>query len=263
MNRSDEALPLPYGAFAQVYDRLMDDMPYSEWLAWVETYWERRGRPQTVVDLGCGTGTIAIPLAQSGLHVTGLDLSPDMLAVARQKETAFRSELHIPGSLQWLQGDMRHWSLPEPADAAVSLCDCLNYLTEEADLAAAFRAAFNGLKPGGTFLFDMHHRNQLDNYMLNEPFCHEEEDVSYIWTCAFDEASATIEHRLAFFLPESDGRYAKVVENHRQRAYPEESVRKLLHAAGFAQVDAFSDFTFEPVDEASTLRMFFAAVREA
>lgn len=253
----------PYGAFAYVYDRLMSDMPYGEWLGWLDAYWEQHGRPATIVDLGCGTGTIAIPLAQSGYDVTGVDLSEDMLAVARDKEAAARQDVHLPGRLDWQQGDMRAWSPAAPADAVISLCDCLNYLLSEEDIRLAFRSIYKSLAPGGVFLFDMHHANQLEEYMLHEPFCLDDDDVSYIWTCALDEAAATMTHRLAFFLPEEDGRYARVVETHRQRAYDEMTVRRLLAEAGFDAVASYADFTFEPIREDSTLRMFFAARREA
>src|SRR5690606_37960120 len=115
-----------YGPFALVYDQLMADMPYGEWLGWLDLYWEAHGgRPSSVADLGCGTGTIAIPLAQSGIDVTGIDLSDQMIAIARGKEEAIRRETAVPGKLEWLQGDVREWSLPNPVDAAISLCDCL------------------------------------------------------------------------------------------------------------------------------------------
>jgi len=258
---SEPAGRAPYGVFASVYDLLMADMPYGEWLGWLEAYWAERGRPETVVDLGCGTGTIAIPLAQAGLSVVGIDLSGDMLAVARHKEASVRSELHVPGELRWLEGDMREWTLPEPVDAAVSLCDSVNYLLTEQDVLRMFRRTYEGLKPGGALLFDAHHANRLEELAATEPFCLDEEDVSYIWTCELDEASTTIEHRVSFFLPEPDGRYVRVVETHRQRAYPEATLRRLLAEAGFAHVETYADFTFEPVDDETTLRMFFAATK--
>lgn len=53
--------------------------------SFAETAWERLGKPKTVAELGCGTGSLTIPLAEAGYHMTGIDLSSDMLAVARQK----------------------------------------------------------------------------------------------------------------------------------------------------------------------------------
>lgn len=250
-----------YGTFASVYDRLMADMPYGEWLAWLDAYWTRYGRPRAVVDLGCGTGTVAIPLAQTGMHVTGIDLSDEMIGVARRKEAACRAELHIPGTIRWVCGDMREWSLPEPVEGAVSLCDCLNYLPNEADLFAAFRRTCEGIVPGGSFLFDMHHPNQFEQWMANEPFCLDDEDVSYIWTCSPGEEAATIEHRMTFFVAAeaASGRFDRIRETHRQRAYAAPVVLRLLAEAGFAEAEAYADFTFGPVDDATTMRMFFAA----
>jgi SAM-dependent methyltransferase len=261
-NEAPHASGGPYGAFAYVYDRLMADMPYGEWLGWLDAYWTARGgRPSDVVDLGCGTGTLAIPLAQEGSRVIGVDLSADMIEVARRKEAAVRSELAVPGQLEWVVGDMREWRSPSPVDAVVSLCDCLNYLTEEADVARAFGSAFATLKPGGVFLFDMHHSNQLDAYMANEPFCHDDDEASYIWTCELDEETSTIAHRLTFFVRGADGRYDRSIETHRQRVYSEATIRKLLADAGFAGIETYADFTFDPIDEDETTRMFFAATK--
>ena len=103
-----------YRQFASVYDRLMEDMPYSDWLRFARESWERYGIPKTVVDLGCGTGSLAIPLARSGFEVFAIDLSADMLTIGRSKwegspQQAIRSNA---GSIRWLQQDMRYGSCP-------------------------------------------------------------------------------------------------------------------------------------------------------
>jgi SAM-dependent methyltransferase len=59
--------------------------------------------PGPILDLGCGTGRITLALAGSGLEVTGLDLSPEMLARARSKDTEHKVE--------WIQGDARSFDL--------------------------------------------------------------------------------------------------------------------------------------------------------
>ncbi|MBW7461394.1 class I SAM-dependent methyltransferase, partial [Paenibacillus sepulcri] len=113
-----------YRQFATVYDRLMEDMPYSDWLRFARECWDRYGIPQTVVDLGCGTGSLAIPLARSGFQVFGIDLSADMLSIGRSKldespQQAIRSSA---GAIRWLQQDMCSWELPEQVDAVISFC---------------------------------------------------------------------------------------------------------------------------------------------
>lgn len=263
---------MSYGQFAYIYDRLMEDMPYSRWHRFLRQCWEPGGAPATVVDLGCGTGNISIPLAQSGLRVIGIDLSEDMLAVAHAKAES-RQRLFASaqgGEVVWLRQDMQEWALPEQVDAVISCCDCINYLTEEEELAATFRQTFSGLKPGGTFIFDVHTQQQLRRYAEEQPFTLREADISYIWTCDLDEERCEIEHDLAIFVRESEwgsasansadamdaSRYVRIDETHVQRAYPLERIGELLRESGFEDISVYADFTREAPDE-ETERAFF------
>jgi SAM-dependent methyltransferase len=271
-----------YGQFAYIYDRLMEDMPYPRWISFLRQCWDGSGKPATLVDLGCGTGNISIPLAQSGLRVFGIDLSDDMLAVAQEKtEQQQRTFPFAPGgSVTWLQQDMREWELPEPVDAVISCCDCINYLTEEADLAETFRQTYAGLKPGGTFIFDVHTEGQLRSYAEMQPFTLNDDDISYIWTSDLDEERCEIEHDLAIFVRESEWfasddsvdrdnsfspdvrRYLRIDETHVQRAYPLRRIEALLKESGFTQVSQFADFVRKaPTPE--TERAFFVCVKRA
>lgn len=248
-----------YRQFAGVYDRLMEDMPYAEWLRFARQCWEKTGMPETVVDLGCGTGNIAIPLAKSGFRVFGIDLSAEMLSVARSKWDEAPQRIAGAGSIRWLQQDMRDWELPEPADTVLSFCDCINYLLEEDDVEAAFRATRRGLKDGGLFLFDVHAPRQLERYAEEQPFTYDERNVAYIWTSEYMPDRREIEHHLTIFArDEADGRYIRFEEVHQQRAYEPEWIYGALLRAGFSHVELYADFKFEqPGDDAE--RLFFAA----
>ncbi|UUZ85458.1 methyltransferase domain-containing protein [Paenibacillus sp. P26] len=222
---------------------------------------------------GRGTGSIAIPLAQQGFEVFGIDLSEDMLAVAQEK--AEREQRRMPfapgGSVTWLQQDMREWELGRPADAVISFCDSLNYLLEEGDVARAFRCTYEGLKPGGIFLFDMHTPGQLHAYSEARPFFLNEDDIAYIWTSDFDPSRCEIDHALTIFVREgaydetgSDDalteRFQRVEELHVQRAYALDWIEETLREAGFAEVQCYADFLWKkPTEE--TQRFFFVAVK--
>jgi SAM-dependent methyltransferase len=255
---------LAYEEFAYTYDRLMDDMPYPQWIRFAKMCWEEHGKPTTVVDLGCGTGNIAIPLAQAGLKVTGIDLSADMLAVARDKEERhrLRSSLAAGGALNWVQQDISEWELHEPVDSVISFCDCMNYLTEPELLIQAFHQTFKGLRAGGTFLFDVHTISQLISYAETQPFLLKEEEVSYIWTCELDEERYEIEHDLTIFVKdERSGSYRRIDELHVQRAYELSWIEKQLLECGFKSVFCYADFKLQPSDE-KTERAFFVALKE-
>ncbi|WP_081756609.1 class I SAM-dependent DNA methyltransferase [Gorillibacterium massiliense] len=245
----------------------MEDMPYREWLAFLEECWNRYGRPETIVDLGCGTGTLTLPLASSGFRMTGIDLSEEMLAAARMKEETMLPGLtsSAGGRVEWLQQDMREWELPRQADAAISLCDCLNYLTDDEDLITAFRQTFAGLKPGGRFIFDMNTPYRYQGYAEEQPFVLDEDDIAYIWTCELEETTCEIEHHLSIFVREQGEKGARDLfyrfeEMHRQRGYDIQWIETALREVGFARVEAFADFTWRPADE-ETERAFFVAVK--
>ncbi|PZE22907.1 class I SAM-dependent DNA methyltransferase [Paenibacillus xerothermodurans] len=261
---------MAYELFAYHYDRLMEDMPYDAWLGFLRECWERYGKPKTIADLGCGTGSIAIPLARQGYEVFGIDSSENMLAVAQRKSVeAGRTEpFPSTGSVTWLQQDLRDWNLIEPVDAVISLCDCFNYLLEEDEVIQAFVQAYRGLEEKGLFVFDMHTPHQLRTYAKEQPFFLNDDDIAYIWTSELDAERCEIEHALTIFVketkdaPESTGsgaeRFRRVEEFQSQRAYPVEWVEAQLRTAGFSEVDCYADFTWSSVTE-MTERAFFVA----
>lgn len=251
-----------YGQFAMVYDQLMEEMPYADWLAFARAGWSRYGMPSSVVDLGCGTGRLAILLARSGYYVYGIDLSSDMLAVARNKwEEAHQQGVRAGiGAIHWLQQDMRDWKLAEPVDAVISFCDCLNYLTEETDVEATFQSTYAALRPGGSFFFDIHPPKQLLRYAEEQPFVLNEEDIAYIWTCDFEKSRCQLEHHLTIFARDRNTLFHRFEETHVQRAYDPDWIESALHRAGFSVVDRYADFELKPAN-ASSERLFFAAVK--
>jgi SAM-dependent methyltransferase len=273
---------MPYERqFASLYDRLMADAPYAQWIRFARQCWDVYGKPETVVDLGCGTGNIAIPLAQTGLNVFGVDLSENMLAIAADKtEQLRRNSAFVPGgSVVWLNQDMREWDVGRTVDSVISFCDSLNYLTEEDDIARTFRRTFERLRPGGTFLFDVHTPNQVRAYARLQPFVMREEDIAYIWTCELDEDRCEIEHELSIFVKADSGyadglasktgstgaygrfpAYLRVDEVHVQRAYELGWLGDKLREAGFADVECFADFSQKPPN-ADTERAFFVAAK--
>ena len=112
--------------------------------------------PDSILDLGCGTGLHAAAFAEQGIAVTGVDISETMLSVGRQPPAAAGSGASLPPP-ELVHGDIRSVRLGKTFEAAVSLFHVMSYQTTEQDLLQAMETAFVHLKPGGLFLFDFWH----------------------------------------------------------------------------------------------------------
>ena len=132
--------------FCRIYDTLGWNA-YPEELAEQIWRWLRlRGRPaESCLDLGCGTGVLCAGLAAHGLDTLGTDLSPGMIALARERFPALRFET----------ADMTDFSLPRRFDLITCTGDALNHLPEPEDLRRAFCCVRAALSEGGVFLFDL------------------------------------------------------------------------------------------------------------
>ena len=139
-----------YTGFAEVYDLFMDQVPYEKWsgriIQILSTYGIRDG---LVLDLGCGTGSMTELLAGAGYDMIGVDASEEMLELAYEKRAESGHDI------LYLLQDMREFELYGTVRAIVSVCDSLNYITEEEELLHVFRLVRNYLDPDGVFFFDM------------------------------------------------------------------------------------------------------------
>jgi SAM-dependent methyltransferase len=105
------------------------------------------GEPQTVLDLGCGPGRHALPLADAGLTVTAVDTSPSLLA---QLEAALDGR-----DIEIVEADMREFTRAEAFDLVVVMWTSFGYFTDEADHARVLDNIRTSLKPGGRLVLDL------------------------------------------------------------------------------------------------------------
>ena len=130
-----------YEEFAEVYDRLMDDFDYP---AWAKYYAGLIGITRgKVCECGCGTGSMLVELARSGLSMTGVDISEEMLRVAADKARRRGAAVRL------VRQDMQKLQLTGPQDAILACCDSVNYLTTPQAVRDFFRSAHRQLRPGG------------------------------------------------------------------------------------------------------------------
>jgi len=182
-----------YHNLAMSYDRLTNDVDYA---AVVDFYWQilsQEGlQPRTAVDLACGTGSVAMLLAQKGLQVTAVDMSEEMLCVAAQKAQDVQNPPRfVCQSLQKLR-------LPRGVDLAVCALDSLDYIIDPNDCAEAIKRIYRVLNPGGCFIFDVNTPEKLQA-MDGQVFLDEDEDVYCVWRGEFDEQTNICSYDMDLF----------------------------------------------------------------
>ena len=233
-----------YQGFAEIYDSLMNDVNYESWAdhytRLLSIYGIRGGK---VCECACGTGGLTIPMQRRGFQMTGVDLSREMLWQAAQK--ARKNGMAIP----FVQQDMKALNLHKPMDAVIATCDGVNYLLTEEDLLSFFRAAKRSVRPGGALVFDVSTPYKLKNILCAGLMCEDREDITYLWQNTWHERSGTVSLDLCFFIREEDGRYRRMEEHQKQRAWDMETLKNMLWRAGFRAVCMYSEGTLNAATE--------------
>jgi len=244
-----------YNALAASYDGLMVDGSYHKRADWLERLFRKSRIPvKSVLDLACGTGTIACLLAERGYQVIATDSSEEMLTQATGK-AAFLEECAPLFLLQ----SMPRLRLAEPVDAVVSTLDSLNYLTREKDIRETFSRVYRWLKPGGQFIFDVNSVYKLRR-MDRQMYMDETEDSFCVWRTFFSEKTRVCTYQVDLFCRNEDDSWERNFEEHRERAWTEEELRLFLADAGFKHIVVTGDFTMKAprVDED---RLIFRALK--
>ena len=230
-----------YTSFASVYDTFMDNIPYEEWAEYLSGLLaEYEVTDGIVLDLGCGTGTLTELMAARGFDMIGVDYSEEMLEIAMEKRAESGRDI------LYLLQDMREFELYGTVRAVISICDSLNYITEEEELEEVFRLVNNYLDPEGVFIFDFNTVYKYREILGNQTIAESREDCSFIWDNYYYEEEQINEYELSLFLQEEGNLYRKYVETHYQKGYELETIKSLLEKSGMKFVTAYDAFTRNP-----------------
>ena len=219
-----------YEALAPFYDRLNGEVDYEaiadDAVAQFDRYFP--GKVREVLDLGCGTGSLTLALARRGYDMTGMDISPEMLAVAQNR--MYEQEL---SGILWTRQDMRHFELYGTVDAVVCSLDGVNHLTETADLRDCLHWVYHYLVPDGLFLFDVNSVWKFEHIYGNEAYILEDEGVLCAWQNRYCARSHLCRFDISLFEERADGLYRRRSVSQSERCYPLPTLKRLLGQAGF------------------------------
>ena len=239
-----------YNRFAYLYDKLINDVDYDKWIEYYYKIFRRFNlEPKLGLDLGCGTGNLTTRFSEKGVEMTGIDISEDMLMVAREKSEG--------RDILYLNQDMCEFELYGTVDFIVSGLDCINYITDKRDLKKVMRLVNNYLTPGGLFVFDINTSHKLSDTIGNNTFILEDDDVFCSWQNEYDPRRKICDFYLTFFMRENS-KYVRFDEHHEERAYSIEEIKDAIEKSGMKLLSVYDSLSFKKPTKDSQ-RVFFVA----
>ena len=227
-----------YDLLAPVYDEINGELDYKKWADFIEkTAIENlKRRPELVLDLASGTGSMTLELASRGYDMIGVDYSTEMLGVARER--AEKSGL----SVLWLCQDMREFELYGTVDLVVSTLDSINHLTTDKDLKKCFSLVHNYLNPDGIFIFDINGKYKFENIYADRCYSIETNESVCVWQNEYNAKTRLCNFYISLFNELPNGDYRRYDEEQTEKMYLISDMKKALTGAGFEFIGAYSDF---------------------
>lgn len=237
-----------YSTFAKVYDTFMQNVPYNEWCDYILKIWHKfELKPNLAVDLACGTGNMTLRLSKLGFDMIGIDLSEDMLTVAKSKSP----------EILYLCQDMREFELYGTVDAIICICDSINYLLDYTELIDVFKLVKNYLNPNGIFIFDVNTEYKLSDVLADSTYSEIFDDAAYILENYYDDSERINQYQMTFFVNiGSTGLYERFYEEHYEKSYSITEISDALSHAGLDILDIYDELTFD-APKPNSERIFF------
>lgn len=236
-----------YDLVAPIYDHVNKEIDYSKWADFIEEAVKKFGIPKTelVLDLACGTGSMTIELAKRGYDMIGVDLSVEMLNVARARAY----DENVNSKVLWLCQDMTEFELYGTVDLIVSCLDSINHLTSVYDLKKCFSLVKNYLNPEGVFIFDINGRGKFERVYADKSYVVEDGESFCVWQNFYNPKSKVCDFCITMFEENEDGTYTRSDEHQRERMYTLNSIKKSLAQSGLSFVGAYMSYDFETAND--------------
>ncbi len=235
-----------YDSIARVYDNINAEIDYNTWADFIEACFEKylSQKPELVLDLACGTGSMTLTLRKRGYDMIGADYSEDMLMEAYEK--AYDNEI---SDVLFLKQDMRSFELYGTVGAIVCCLDSINYLTEDGDLEKCLKNVHNYLDPGGLFIFDVNTPYKFEQIYGNNHYIFDDSDSTgknaYCgWQNEYDRDTKLCNFYLTVFTEEESGKFSRADEVQTERCYEKEELFSKLSACGLKPLGIFGGYDF-------------------
>ena len=212
---------MSYDDFSRFYDLLTDNVEYEKRADYFCRLLSMCGINEGILlDLGCGTGSMSLAMAERGFDVIGVDLYGTV-------------------------------------DCAICVLDGINHLNGENAVKAAFQKVSLFMNKGGAFAFDVNTLYKHKFVLADNAFVYEPEGVYCVWQNSFNETDGSVDISLDFF-EEEDGVYYRSGESFTEKAYDLNDIKAWLEEAGFEVIGIYDDLTLDAVKDNSERAVFLA-----
>lgn len=239
-----------YDSIAGLYSELWADwylpaaMPALEQL-----FLSQVPRGSAVLDVCCGCAHVTQELVKQGYSVTGIDLSAELIAIARER---------CPGA-DFVVADARTFVTERRYDAALSTFDALNHILELSDLTEAFRRVREAVRPGGLFVFDV---NLEEAYFADLRTWHTtvtDREASLVRGTFDLNANLARTDLIWFVRTDHDSLWERRTSSVYERCYPESEISDALREAGWSDIDCKPAGSLGVKGDIGFGRLFFSA----
>lgn len=229
-------------------------MDCPEWAAYIsyliKKYCETDSETKSICDLGCGTGSVDVPLAQMGYEIIGIDNAEEMLVEASSREGG---EMVL-----WSMQDITDFELPGKVDCFISVLDTLDHILDEDVLKGIFEKVYENLEDGGVFVFDVITMKHLAETFGDNVFFQDYEEFTLLWDNFFDEETNVNHAMLTFFEEVEDGLYCRYDGELTEKFYPEEFFIEAGKKAGLTHMITLGELKKEaPSEDEERIFMVF------
>jgi SAM-dependent methyltransferase len=232
-----------YKQFARFYDIVMGNRSKEGEIV-QELILEYRPQARNVLEIACGTGAILKTLPKK-YHLYGLDISQDMLALAKKK---------VPRA-KFFRQDMRHFEIAERFDVILCLFDSINHLLDYKDWEKVFSKVKKHLNKGGIFIFDINSAHKLKN-LSQAPAIVKKIKDNYLIMDISGIKRDLFNWDVKVFEKEKANNYKLYKENIKEKSYPVEKIMKTLKK-NYSKIKTFDQKKKKPSKDSR--RIYFVA----
>ena len=234
-----------YKEFAYIYDKLTFDIDYEEYSEVIKKELKKLDiKPESILELGIGSGNMTKYFYNSSINYTGVDLSKEMLKICADKF----SNINI------INGDLCQLELTKNYDFIFSTLDTINYILDSEKLQNLFSNINENCT--GVFMFDVNTPYKLIEVMGNNHFVYEYEDIFYTWVNQYYEEDNLIDFYIDFFVKNQDNSYQRIRETQTEKVYSLDALRFMLYNSGFNTVKIIDFDTAKTLNNCTQRALF-------